>query len=216
MLHAAARKNDVYTAEDLIGKGFSTEECDNRGWKPLHIAAARGNLEVLRCLVAHTGNIDIANEQMSNETPLGLAAEYDQADAIEILAAAKANIEARNSCDDTPLMVAAIEGCSSAVRKPIQLGAELDCHNPLESALFLLCGRTSRRGDRLETLQMMLQAGAWADGTDNRMGWIPLQNAAEWSEEAIVSALLAGGANVDAKEAGSLHTPLYRNEKEPA
>ena len=208
-LHAAARNNDVSTTEDLIGKGFSTEECDNRGWTPLHIAAARGNLEVLRCLVAHAGNIDIAGEQMNNDTPLGLAAECDQADAIEILAAAKANIEARNSCDNTPLMVAALEGCASAVRKLIQLGVKLDCHNSLESALYLLCGRTSRRVHRLEILQMMLQAGASADGTDNRMGWTPLQKAAEWSEEAIVSALLAGGANVDAKEAGSLHTPLY-------
>ena len=208
-LHAAARNNDVSSAEDLIAQGFSTEDCDNRGWTSLHIAAARGNLEVLRCLVAHTGNIDIAGEQMSNDTPLGLAAEYDQADAIELLAAAKANIEARNSCDNTPLMVAALEGCSSAVRKLIELGAELDCHNSLESALFLLCGRTSRRGDRLKILQMMLQAGACADGTENQMGWTPLQKAAEWSEEAIVSALLAGGANVDAKEAESLHTPLY-------
>ncbi|KAM0805847.1 ankyrin repeat-containing domain protein [Usnea florida] len=208
-LHAAARNNDVSTAEDLIGKGFSTEGYDDRGWTPLHIAAARGNLEVLRCLVAHTGDIDIAGEQMNKDTPLGLAAEYDQADAIEILAAAEANVEARNYCDNTPLMVAALEGCSHAVRKLIQKGAEIDCHNSVESALFLLCGRTNRREDRLEILQMMLQAGACADGTDNRMGWTPLQKAAKWSEEAIVSALLAAGANVDAKEAGSLHTPLY-------
>ena len=146
---------------------------------------------------------------MSKDTPLGLAAEYDKADAIEILAAAGASIEARNSCNNTPLMVAALEGCSGAVRKLIELDAEVDCHNSLESALFLLCGRTNRREARLEILQMMLGAGACPDGIENPMGWTPLHKAAEWSDEAIVSALLARGANIDAKKAESLHTPLY-------
>ncbi|KAK3172255.1 hypothetical protein OEA41_005575 [Lepraria neglecta] len=178
-LHAAARNNDVSVVEDLLSKDCCIEDFDSRGWTPLHIAAARGNLEVLRCLVAHTGKVDIAGEQMSNDTPLGLAAEYDKADAIEILACAGAIIEARNSCNNTPLMVAALEGCSGAVRKLVELGAEVNCHNSLESALFLLCGRTNKREARLEILQTMLDAGACPDGIENPMGWTPLHKAAE-------------------------------------
>lgn len=208
-LHAAARNNDVSMVEDLLSKDCSIEEFDSRGWSPLHIAAARGNLEVLRYLVAHTGKVNIAGEQMNNDTPLGLAAEYDKADAIKILAGAGATIEARNSCNNTPLMVAAVEGCSGAVRKLIELRADVNCHNSLESALFLLCGRTNKREARLGILQMMLDAGACPDGIENPMGWTPLHKAAEWSDEAIVSVLLARGANVDAKKMESLHTPLY-------
>lgn len=207
-LHAAARNNDVSRVEDLLSKDCPIEDFDSRGWSPLHIAAARGNLEVLRCLV-DTGKVNIAGEQMNNDTPLGLAAEYDKADAIEILAAAGATIEARNSCNNTPLMVAALEGCSGAIRKLIKLGAQVDCHNSLESALLLLCGRTNKGEARLEILQMMLDAGACPDGVENPMGWTPLHKAAEWSDEAIVSALLARGANIDAKKKESLHTPLF-------
>lgn len=207
-LHAAARNNDVLMVEDLLSKDSSIEEFDGRGWSPLHIAASRGNLEVLCCLVAHTDELDIAGKQMSNDTPLGLAAEYDKADAIEVLAAAGATIEARNSANNTPLMVAALEGCSGAVRKLIELGAEVNCHNSLESALLLLCGRTNKRQARLEILQMMLDAGACPDGIENSMGWTPLHKAAEWSDEAIVSALIARGANIDAKMVDSLLTPL--------
>ena len=208
-LHAAARNNDVSMVEDLLSKGCSIEEFDSRGWTPLHIAAARGNLEVLRCLVAHPGNINIASEQMNKDTPLGLAAEYDKAEAIEVIAAAGATIDARNSCNNTPLMVAALEGCSSAVKTLIELRAEINCHNSFESALLLLCGRTNKKEARLEILQMMLDAGACPDGIENPVGWTPLHKAAEWSEEATISTLIAGGANVNAKMNGSLQTPLY-------
>ena len=88
-------------------------------------------------------------------TPLlGLAAESDQADAdaIEILATARADVEARTSCDNTPLMVAALE--SNWVPSSI---ATIPWNQPC----FLLGGRTSRRGDGLEILHMMLlDAGA--------------------------------------------------------
>ena len=107
---------------------------DSRGWSPLHDAAARGNLEVLCCLVAHTDNVDIASKQMSNDTPLGLAIEYDKADAIGIVAFVGATIEARNSANNTPLSVAALEGCSGAVQNLMELGAEMSCHNSLKSA----------------------------------------------------------------------------------
>ena len=88
------------------------------------------------------------------------------------------------------------------------------CHNSLKSALLLLCGRTNKKEARLEILQMMLNAGAGPDGIENPMGWTPLHKAAEWSDEAIVSALIARGANLDAKMAESLLTPLIiANEK---
>ena len=107
---------------------------DSRGWSPLHDAAARGNVQVLCCLVAHTDNVNIASKQMSNDTPLGLATEYDKADVIGILAFVGATIEARNSANNTPLSVAALEGCSGAVRKLMELGVEMSCHNSFKSA----------------------------------------------------------------------------------
>ena len=56
---------------------------------------------------------------------------------------------------------------------------------------------------------MMLDAGACPDGVESPIGRTPLHQAAEWSDEAIVSALIAKGANVNAKMKGSLQTPLY-------
>ena len=53
----------------------------------------------------------------------------------------------------------------------------------------------------------MLDAGASRHGVENPMGWRALHNAVEWPGEAVVSVLLASGANVDAKKSESLHTP---------
>ena len=162
---------------DLLPKDSLIEDFDSRGWSSLHVAAARGNLEVLCCLVAHTDISDIAGKQMSKDTSLGLAAEYDKADAIEILAAAGATIETRNSAKTTPLMIPALEGCSIAVRKLITLSAEVNCHNSLEFPLLLLCRRMNKSEARLHTFRAMLDTGACLDGIDNSIDWTPLHRA---------------------------------------
>lgn len=208
VLHAAARNGVLEVVEGLLSKGHRIEVFDSRGWTPLHVASARGNIDVLCRLVSDIENVDIPGQQMSKDSPLGLAAQYDKADAIEVLHCAGADIEVRNNCDYTPLMVAAREGCSAAVKKLIELGAAVNCHNKLESALFLLCASTDNREGRLEILNMLLDAGAHPNGNENSIGWTPLHKAAEWADEAMVSILLAKGANVNAQMNGSLHTPL--------
>ena len=54
----------------------------------------------------------------------------------------------------------------------------------------------------------MLDAGACTDGIEISISWTPLHKAAEWSDDAIVSELIARGANIDAKIVESLLTPL--------
>jgi len=209
VLHAAVRKGVLETVIELLAKGCCIEVFNSRGWTPIHIAAVRGNIDVLRCLVDHAKSVDIPGQKMNKDTPLGLAAEYNKADAIEVLHSAGADIEARNNSDYTPLMIAALEGCTAAAKKLIKFGADVNCHNKFESALFLLCGRPNNIEGRLEILKMLLGEGAHVDGHENSAGWTPLHKAVEWSDEAIISTLLANGANVNAPMNGSLHTPLY-------
>lgn len=208
LFHAAVRKGDLQAIEALFNDGHSAEVHDGRGWTPLHTAAARGQNDILRCLVHHAKIIDVPGQRMSKDTPLGLAAEYDQAEAITILHDAGANIEVRNDSDNTPLMLASLEGCVSAVKTLIDLHADANAHNKLESALFLLCGRTNKAEARLKILNILLANDADPDGHNHLSGWTPLHKAAEWSEEAIVSTLLAHRANVNARMYETNYTPL--------
>ncbi len=211
-LHAAARNGDVARIEELLALDDDlVEGYDSRGWTPLHIAAARNHIDALRAMIPHSQNsIDIPGQQLSQSTPLGLAAEYGKAEAIAVLANAGANVHRRDDSKYTPLMVAALEGCNDAVDKLLELGADPRDSTDTESALLLTCKRTNNPAGRRRIVDHLIRAGADVNGFDNDFGWRPLHEAVEWSEDEIVRLLLTHNPNVDVRlKSLPDRTPLY-------
>lgn len=78
MIAALEGKMDMCT--QLIAKGA---DVNKTGWTPLHYAATRGHLDVMRLLLENFAYIDAASPNGS--TPLMMAAQYGTEDAVKLL-----------------------------------------------------------------------------------------------------------------------------------
>lgn len=83
-------------------KGADINIADIRGSTPLHRAASKGILPVIK-LLAERNDIKINFKDVYGSTPLHLACEEDREQAALILVEHGADIEAKNRDNQTPL-----------------------------------------------------------------------------------------------------------------
>ena len=89
--------------------GALCDVCDNRGWYPIHDAAAAGKAGCLRCLLEY-GSKDLLNTQSYNgETPAFLAAINGKIECVKTLLEFGADVNVSNH-EDVSLLVAAVSG----------------------------------------------------------------------------------------------------------
>lgn len=82
----------------LIEKGA---EINKSGWSPLHYAAARGHILIIKLLLSKSANI---NAQSPNQTtPLMMAAMYGSYESVKVLLDAGADVMQRNALNLTAL-----------------------------------------------------------------------------------------------------------------
>jgi outer membrane protein assembly factor BamB len=88
-LHDAARRGDVKAVEALLAKGADVNARNRFGATPLWFAAYKNRAEVVRLLLAHKADPDLADGVWAS-TPLALAAAFDQTDSLKLLLATRA------------------------------------------------------------------------------------------------------------------------------
>jgi len=156
-MYIAAEEDCLETLELLLNhpKGRSLiEEFDEGENTPLHVAASKGYIKIVRMLLIFGACIDAKNDQ--NFTPLHLAAKNGRARIVEILL--KRDISIVNDEDDasnTPLHLAALEGHSKVVKTLLTSGAAVDARNasmwtPLDCAAsrgWTKCAEALLEGD---------------------------------------------------------------------
>ena len=79
-LMLAAITNQLVWAQKLIDKGADVNQ---KGWTPLHYAATKGNIEMMRLLMEHHAYLDA--ESPNGTTPLMMAAYYGTPMATKLL-----------------------------------------------------------------------------------------------------------------------------------
>ena len=79
-LMLAAITNQLVWAQKLIDKGADVNQ---KGWTPLHYAATKGNIEMMRLLMEHHAYLDA--ESPNGTTPLMMAAHYGTPMATKLL-----------------------------------------------------------------------------------------------------------------------------------
>ena len=125
--------------------------------EPLHLVAARGQLEALREKLDRGASPDARSS--SGATLLHLSAYCDQPGSVRLLASRGADLEARDAhTGGTPLVWAALGRGVSALRELLDLGADLAAENRWgETALVL-----SVRSGRADAVRHLLSSGASA------------------------------------------------------
>jgi hypothetical protein len=106
-LDSAARRGDVVLAADLIARGASVGPTSSDG-SALHAAAARGQLAVVRLLIASGSDVSLRCDR-DRTTPLHWASGAGHIEVVRALVEAGARVEAKDRWG-TPLSRALKEG----------------------------------------------------------------------------------------------------------
>ncbi|XP_069699618.1 ankyrin repeat domain-containing protein 29-like [Periplaneta americana] len=224
-LGVAARIGDEALVERLLRNGRRVDLGDNRGWTPIHEAAAGDHINCLRLLLRR-GRRSVNRTTMEGETPLMLACIYQCSyEVVLLLITHGANVTLGNNEDHTPLHEVCRHGLQNLAELLIEFGAFVNARDfnnstPLHCAIsagneglvsFLInsgaditiqdeCGRTplffaTELGD-WNVVRPILAVSASLD-TRAVDGATPLMLAAQSGSLTIVEELLNRGANPD-------------------
>jgi ankyrin repeat protein len=193
----------------------------------LHEAAADGDLEQVKLLLAKGLDVDTRGEK--GMTPLHLAAEEGHKNVVELLIAkgADINVVERNGAKPVwlamandhrdivdlliqkgakvlPMKLAACFGDTDRVTKLIREGIDVNAKGANKGRMALHWAVA--RGHK-DTAELLIKNGANVSGRANTL-WTPLHVAASNAQKEMVELLMAHGADITAKSHNS-YTPLH-------
>ncbi|NXS55130.1 ASB3 protein, partial [Brachypteracias leptosomus] len=200
----AAREGNVKILRKLIKQGYSIDVPDNRGWVPVHEAAAHNSSECLRLLIRAAASDDyIRSKTFEGLCALHLSARHGALESIRVLLQAGADPNEVTTEATTPLFLAVEHGHAESVKFLLQHGAKVEgphCWsgwNSLHQAAFQ--GST-------EIMNILLENGAGKECKDD-FGITPLFVAAQYGKLESLRLLISQGANVNC-QAKDRATPL--------
>jgi ankyrin repeat protein len=204
-LALACGNGDAAIANLLLAAGANPNLTQPSGETPLMTAARTGNLETVRTLLSHRADVN-AKERTKGQTALMWAIAENHTDIVTLLAASGADVNAKSSGGFTPLMFAAQQGSVEAARTLIDAGADVratdnDGADPLivaiDSIIPDLFEPEQADGRHQTVATYLLERGA--DPRSESSGRTPLHSAVWTEQPALVQALLARGADPNAR-----------------
>lgn len=157
-LHWATHHDDVESAELLIRAGADVRAADRYGVTPLSLACTNGSAVMIEKLLR--AGADPNSVLPEGETALMTAARVGNPDAVNVLLAHKANVNARESWrGQTALMWAVAQKHAAVARALIEHGADVNArsNSGFTPLLFAV-----RMGD-MDSARLLLSAGANAN-----------------------------------------------------
>ncbi|KAG5751786.1 hypothetical protein H9Q70_005580 [Fusarium xylarioides] len=152
-LNIAIKGLHLQAAGLLIENGWDVNDPVSKGDKPIHLAAAVGNVPLIELFIAKGAEVDAPGEE--GKTPLHYAAS-GHPDAVEALLDSKlANINAVDSKGATPLWNAAYSGATSCVEVLLKHSPDLNAIDNSLGWTALHCAY-----DYPDITKLLLDAGA--------------------------------------------------------
>jgi len=119
----AARHGQKDVVERLVTKNSLIDDRDKSGWAAIHFAVAAKSAGTVSML--HHLGADFAPRTYEGDTLLHMSVRANDGAMIQLLLAAKSSIEERDIDEQTPLMLACINGLSEAIGTLLCYGAEI-------------------------------------------------------------------------------------------
>ncbi|XP_071983391.1 ankyrin repeat and SOCS box protein 14 isoform X2 [Engystomops pustulosus] len=195
---AAIRVGDEQTLDKLCEQQSAFQEADERGWTPLHEAAAQREKTILEKTFKATSYNVWEQETVKGETPLFVAVDHNRLDNLSFLLANSCDPDAKNDVEESPLVKAIRHGSYDIASLLLRHNANVnlacaDNRTALHEAAKL--GRKDIAG-------LLLRAGADPDYTSN-FGFTPLALAAQNGHTEVMELLIQKGASVLAQASDS-------------
>jgi ankyrin repeat protein len=132
LFHAALR-GQTEMVELLLSKGADPKIGDFKGSYIEGAAAQNGHADTLKCILEYdTSALERLN--VADHTPLALAVKNGHLDAVELLLAYGANINARNSTGRTPLILATQTKNVDIAKRLVEAGADVNLADNFNNA----------------------------------------------------------------------------------
>ena len=181
-IHDAIRKGNIELAQKLIANGADINRQDEKGYKPLHIAASKGHEELVKYLISKDVDID-GRAESDDTTPLHQAAGGGHKSVCEILTQNGADIN--SICKfGSPLDVSIHFNQDETAELLKRLGAK---HKNLYFAV---------RSNDEKSVMELLSNGEDVDSRNNPLENTPLIYASFKGYYNIVKLLIINGADV--------------------
>ncbi|XP_009584250.1 PREDICTED: LOW QUALITY PROTEIN: ankyrin repeat and SOCS box protein 3-like [Fulmarus glacialis] len=203
----AAREGNVKMLRKLIKQGYqgySMDVPDNRGWVPIHEAAAHNSSECLRLLVRAAPSDDYINSKtFEGMCALHLSARHGSLESVRVLLEAGADPNEVTTEATTALFLAVENGHADIIKFLLQHGANVkgphswSGWNSLHQASFQGC---------TEIMKILLEKGASKECKDD-FGITPLFVAAQYGKLESLRLLVSHGADINC-QAKDRATPL--------
>ena len=174
---------------------------------PLAVAIKSGQRATAIDMIAKKA-ADVNAAEADGSTPLLWAANMNDLDLAARLLKAGANPKVRNRLGSTPLAEAAFNSNTEMIKALLDAGADPNTAGPDGEAPIMVVARTAN----VAAAKLLLDKGANPNVRETQRGQTPLMWAAASSQSPMVRELLARGAEVDAKSATDLMTPLVSSE----
>jgi uncharacterized protein len=223
-LSLACTNLSAKTVARLLDGGANPDGALRTGETALMTASRGGGLEIVRLLLARHANVN-AVERVRGQTALMWAAAASHPDIVDLLIRNGADVQARSNRGSTPLLFAARAGDLASARALVAGGADVNEAEPViplpagadanetpptgNSALLLASASMSATSGFEYALTVkpsgheavalfLLEKGADLTKTDT-IGATPLHAAVQTNKVALVKALLAHGADPNAR-----------------
>jgi len=147
----AAMSGDRAEVRSLLSKGADVNEAQGDGMTALHWAARKGDVELVRMLIAAGANVR-AKTRLAAYTPLLMASQLGHAPSIEALIGAGADPNVAAESGVTALMLASASGQADAVTALLAHGADVNAAEPTHGETALMFAAAKERDDALRVL----------------------------------------------------------------
>ncbi|XP_070560828.1 ankyrin-1-like isoform X2 [Ptychodera flava] len=193
-LHGAADYGAMQIYDLLLEKG-ANHVANRIGETPMHIAAYRGNLEILHKMLQRPDDEDFLNERtLERNTPLHYAVHGGRHEMTTYLVREGAKVNAKNIQKTTPLHLAAVKGNLKICHLLMRYGADV---NAAEKSGDTALHEAAENGN-LPIVETLVENGVNVNAK-NKLGERPLHKAAMRGHLSTVKFFIEFGALVDAR-----------------
>ncbi|KAM3603568.1 uncharacterized protein V6R79_025024 [Siganus canaliculatus] len=196
----ASHKGQADNVVQLINKGAKVA-VTKYGRSPLHLAAYKGHIEVVRILLKAGCDLDIQDD--GEQTALHRAAVVGNGDVISALIQEGCTLDRQDKDGNTALHEVSWHGFSQSVKLLVKAGANVHAKNKAgNTALHLAC-----QNGHAQSSKVLLLGGSRPD-SKNHAGETCLHVAARYNHVAMIRILLGAFCSVSDKNLAG-DTPLH-------
>jgi len=176
----------------ITGSIYDESDVDVFYGNALHMASAKGHVEVAKALIEKGLNVNEIDGTLDYFTPLHTATKFGQIEIIKLLLDKGADVNAPNGAEDTSITIASESGYLEIIKYLVSKGATVIVESNVQTPLL-----AAAENGHLEVVEYLVKEGYDINGGAKYRKDTALQMAAQNNHLDIVRFLLDKGADVE-------------------